>query len=384
MELFDDCSLSSLSASSLLDPLSAPPPLIPLLLSFDLMLIVATLCLVISVAASNYSQVDKIWSITPFLFAWIPTLLPLFHPVTIPGLPTPLTVPLARNLLMSLLSTIWGCRLTWNFNRRGGYHFPKFWEGEEDYRWPLLRGGKVPALAFLSEPVPWTLFNIFFIAYYQNLLLWLTAAPAMVVFMAGVSCEPTAQAVTLTYCDYVLATAFLGLVFVEATADNAQYAFQTEKYRLINAKKPRTGELADGFLQSGLYAIVRKPNYAAEQSIWIVFYLFSALATSAYLNWSAVGFLLLVSLFQGSGWMTELITKEKYAKYRDVYCKRVGLYEPFTALYWMYVGEGGEEKKEETLARGRSPTKSRKTASRSKTPAKGRSKSRAASAKKKK
>jgi hypothetical protein len=85
---------------------------------------------------------------------------------------------------------------------------------------------------------------------------------------------------------------------------------------------------------------VRKPNYAAEQvrsalthypnrtnvqrslshsvraqSIWIVFYLFSALATSAYLNWSAVGFLLLVSLFQGSGWMTELITKEKYAKY---------------------------------------------------------------------
>ena len=67
-----------------------------------------------------------------------------------------------------------------------------------------------------------------------------------------------------------------------------------------------------------------------------------------------------------------------------MYCKRVGLYEPFTALYWMYVGEGGEEKKEETLARGRSPTKSRKTASRSKTPAKGRSKSRAASAKKKK
>jgi hypothetical protein len=47
----------------------------------------------------------------------------------------------------------------------------------------------------------------------------------MVVFMAGVSCEPTAQAVTLTYCDYVLATAFLGLVFIGATADKAQYAF---------------------------------------------------------------------------------------------------------------------------------------------------------------
>jgi len=43
-----------------------------------------------------------------------------------------------RTLYMALLVILWGCRLTFNFGRRGGYSW-KFWTGEEDYRWEILR-----------------------------------------------------------------------------------------------------------------------------------------------------------------------------------------------------------------------------------------------------
>jgi len=39
---------------------------------------------------------------------------------------------------MSILVTVWSIRLTYNFARRGGYSW-KFWDGEEDYRWDILR-----------------------------------------------------------------------------------------------------------------------------------------------------------------------------------------------------------------------------------------------------
>jgi len=80
---------------------------------------------------------------------------------------------------MTVVSTIWGVRLTWNFNRRGGYTWP-LWGGEEDYRWPALRQGIIPGFTTLDKPIPWLIFNLTFISFYQNLLLWLTATPALV------------------------------------------------------------------------------------------------------------------------------------------------------------------------------------------------------------
>lgn len=44
-------------------------------------------------------------------------------------------VPLnTRLLIMALLTTVWGARLTFNFARKGGYRFDA-----EDYRWGLDR-----------------------------------------------------------------------------------------------------------------------------------------------------------------------------------------------------------------------------------------------------
>jgi hypothetical protein len=62
----------------------------------------------------------------------------------------------------------------------------------------------------------------------------------------------------------VILTSILVLAFVimEAVADRQQYTFQTENYRL----KKHDDEYADGFKQSGLFAIVRKPNYDCRAS----------------------------------------------------------------------------------------------------------------------
>ena len=43
-----------------------------------------------------------------------------------------------RQTLAASLVTVWGIRLTFNFARKGGYSW-KFWEGEEDYRWAIVR-----------------------------------------------------------------------------------------------------------------------------------------------------------------------------------------------------------------------------------------------------
>lgn len=101
-----------------------------------------------------------------------------------------------------------------------------------------------------------------------------------------------------------------------------------------------TGEYADGFKQSGLYAILRKPNYASEQSIWVCYYLFGVSATGSPFNYSILGFILLIGLFQGSGWMTELITIKKYPKYEEVYMKKVGRYLPFKSIFFkLFAGD---------------------------------------------
>ena len=67
---------------------------------------------------------------------------------------------------------------------------------------------------------------------------------------------------------------YLGFVLMEGVADNQQQAFQTEKYRRKRAGEKLDGEFLDGFTRSGLFSIVRKPNYMAEQSLWISFGLF--------------------------------------------------------------------------------------------------------------
>lgn len=245
----------------------------------------------------NNSQVDKLWSIVPIIYTWYMTYKGGWND---------------RMILMSILATIWGVRLTYNFSRRGAYQW-KFWEGEEDYRWEMLR--QRPGF---KNPIIWMMFNLMFICCYQNTLIFLFTLPILT--------SVAETAIPLNMVDYLLAGVILILIYIEYAADQQQYDFQTEKHRRIKAGED-LGAYADGFVSSGLWAKVRHPNYTAEQSIWIVFYLLGAHATGEWINWSIAGAVLLVILFKGSSDFSEEISANKYPKYKD-YQQKVGRFIP--------------------------------------------------------
>jgi steroid 5-alpha reductase family enzyme len=241
---------------------------------------------VIGEITGNVSQVDKLWSTIPIVYVWVMAFYGGWDP---------------RLLMMAILVTIWGLRLTYNFSRRGGYHWIP-WKGEEDYRWSVLR-----QQPFLTKRWAWSLFHLLFICGYQMGLILLFCLPMLMCY-EGIG-QP------LTWIDYGLGTAFVSLVVIETIADQQQYDFQTEKYRRKNSGEP-LGEYAHGFVNTGLWAKVRHPNYAAEQSIWIVFYLFSIVATGRWVNWTVAGCILLMLLFLGSSDFSEKISSEKYPEYK--------------------------------------------------------------------
>jgi steroid 5-alpha reductase family enzyme len=262
--------------------------------------IVIAYCFIVGELSRNNSQVDKLWSIVPIYYVWHMTLLA-------PELSE-------RMVLMAVLVTIWGARLTFNFARRGAYTW-RFWAGEEDYRWEELR--KRPGF---DNKFIWGLFNLFFISAYQNVLIFSFTVP----ILATLSDQANPALNTI---DYLLATLMILSVAVEFIADQQQYNFQTEKHRRIKAGEA-LGAYEKGFVSSGLWGIVRHPNYAMEQSIWIIFYLFSVNATGQWVNWTIGGCVLLVILFKGSSDFSEELSANKYPAYKD-YQKSVPRFIPF-------------------------------------------------------
>lgn len=262
------------------------------------MLGVALLCFAVSELTGNYSQVDKLWSILPIAYSWFFAAQSDWN---------------GRLVLMATLVTFWGARLTYNFARRGGYQWP-VWRGEEDYRWAVLR-----AMPLFGARWRFTLFNLFFISLYQNSLILLFTLPILAAWQGA--------ATPLNALDLVAGTLLLAFIIIETIADQQQYDFQTEKYRRIRAGLSVDGDFERGFLSSGLWARVRHPNYAAEQGVWLAFYLFSVAATGHWFNWSAVGIILLMLLFIGSSDFSEKISAGKYPGYRD-YQERVPRFVP--------------------------------------------------------
>ena len=248
---------------------------------------------------NNNSQVDKLWSIAPIAYSWI---------VAGYGDYTP------RLVLMSALVTLWGVRLTINFALKGAYQW-RFWTGEEDYRWLVLR--RKPEF---SPRWKWTLFNLLFISGYQNILILLFTLPAIVALQNN--------EVPLGVFDYAAAGLILFFIAYETLADIQQWNFQNKKLTMIRTGNELTGDYQKGFLDKGLWAYSRHPNYFAEQAIWVCFYLFSVAASGQWFNWSIAGCLLLIVLFQGSSSFSEEISAGKYQEY-TAYQKRVPRFFPF-------------------------------------------------------
>ena len=260
-------------------------------------------CFVVGELARNNSQMDKLWSILPIAYTWVIAAKGNFNP---------------RLTIIAVLVTLWGIRLTYNFARKGAYSI-KFWSGEEDYRWQVLRQKK-----FLKSRPVWALFDLFFISIYQNALVLAICLPA-------VACM--ASDAPLGVMDYVAIALASSALLIEVIADEQQMAFHTTKKKLLAEGK----ELKDlpepfnkGFNTTGLWSRSRHPNYFGEQAFWLCLYLFvigAGIATYNVFNWSMAGSLVLILLFLGSSAFGESVSNSKYPEYQ-LYLKTVFKYLP--------------------------------------------------------
>ncbi|MBR6929115.1 MAG: DUF1295 domain-containing protein [Bacteroidales bacterium] len=260
----------------------------------------ALYCFIVAEITGNNSQVDKIWSLLPIAYCWIIAAKGGMHP---------------RLVVIAVLVTLWGIRLTYNFARKGAYKL-RFWEGEEDYRWE-----KVRAIPFLQNKAVWMTFDFFFISGYQNALILMFTFPALVCM---------GSTAPFGWVDIVAAILMFGFIVYETVADEQQWKFQGKKWAMIRSGK-RLEELPapynKGFNTFGLWNVSRHPNYFAEQAIWVSLYIFSIGAGVGIVNWSMIGALLLIVLFTASTNLVEGISGDKYPEYAE-YCKKVNKFFP--------------------------------------------------------
>jgi steroid 5-alpha reductase family enzyme len=247
---------------------------------------VAFTCWLLSVIFREYSWVDRIWSVVPPLYVGWYAYQCGWHP---------------RLIVLTVITALWGARLTFNYWRKGGYA-----PGGEDYRWAILRER--------MSPIAYQAFNIGFIAGYQNFLLFLIALPA---WWASTSKLPFGP------LDAILAALFLALLAGETIADQQQWNFHQRKM----AARARGEAVAPPFLDTGLWRYSRHPNFFCEQAQWWVVYAFTLAAGQSPVNPTLIGPVLLTLLFLGSTVFTEEITTSKYPSYKD-YQRRTSMLVP--------------------------------------------------------
>ncbi|KAI8609388.1 hypothetical protein BC830DRAFT_1070996, partial [Chytriomyces sp. MP71] len=256
----------------------------------------------------NYSWVDRLWSITPVFY-----VANYFIAAWFGGYGFSL-----RLFVMTVLVTIWGCRLTYNFYRKGGYNLK-----DEDYRWEFCR-------SVLPNPIHWHLFGFFFIAGYQHVLLFLITMPAKTAYDAFVSGSAFGG---FRFFDMIALLLFVGFLTLETITDEQQWEFQSAKWAMIKKHGKSVSELSYpynlGFCTTGMFTYSRHANFFGEFMQWWALYLF---AVSASGDWvvgeSLLGTILLTLLFQGSTPLTEYITVQKYPLYTE-YQKRVSMLIPW-------------------------------------------------------
>ncbi|KAJ5601379.1 hypothetical protein N7510_010913 [Penicillium lagena] len=280
----------------------------PFISAFALGTCLAALFFVAAEINRNYSQVDRFWSILPAVYnvhfaAW----------ACLAGIRTQTVDTIA------VISLLWSARLTFNYWRKGGYKI-----GSEDYRWEIVR-------AKVNNKFVFMIFNLTFIAAAQSLLLLLITAPTYVMLVVAHTQGPESFEVP----DLIFSRAAFFFIIIEFFADQQQWNFHQAKLEYQNHarisdkyKDQYTPEdLERGFVVSGLWSLSRHPNFVAEQAVWVTLYLWSCYRTENYLQWSGLGVVGYLLIFQGSTRLTESISAAKYPEYRE-YQARVGRFIP--------------------------------------------------------
>lgn len=201
-----------------------------------------------STVFKNASLYDPYWSVAPiaFLVFWAS------HPDT-PEFN-------ARAIIVSVLLTVWGVRLTYNWLRG--------WGGlqHEDWRYVQLR--KQSGIFF-------PLVNLFGIQMFPTLLVFAGGIPLQYIFQ---------NVAPLGVFDILGTVVLLTGILLETIADRQMHDF-------LRSAQP--GELC----RRGLWSRSRHPNYFGEWCIWLGLGLFAVAAQGPWLG-AAAGVVLMLLLFR--------------------------------------------------------------------------------------
>lgn len=151
----------------------------------------------------------------------------------------------------------------------------------------------------------------------------------------------------LSTTEIVISRALLALVVVEYFADGQQWVYHQAKHTYQTTAKVPSGwtraQMDRGFNTTGLWRWSRHPNFAAEQTIWVLLYVWGCVASGGvWWNWTVAGAIGYLGVFAGSTPITEWISQGKYPEYK-IYRERVGKFVP-----WL-LGKGWDEKEMEVL-----------------------------------
>ena len=194
-----------------------------------------------------------------------------------------------RKLILALLVTLWGVRLSAHIVRRN--------HGKpEDYRYQTIRENNEPGFTFKS------LYLVFGL---QGLLAWIISLPLLLAITSSAELGLLDAAAALLW--------LVGFVF-EAGGD-----YQLSRFK---ANPDNKGKVLD----SGLWGLTRHPNYFGDFCVWWAYFLF-AVAAGGW--WSiASPILMSILLLKVSGVaMLEKTIVERRPKYAD-YIRRTNAFFP--------------------------------------------------------
>jgi len=241
----------------------------------------------------NSSQVDRLWSVLPVVYAAHYAAWTHLHGIQSERVDT-----------LATFIGLWGARLTFYYWRKGGYQY-----GHEDYRWEILRRK-------IRGPL-YTLFNLGFTALFQNFTLMAVVWPAYVLTL----CSQLPGSADSDLVDVVFSRGLVILLCIETLADQQQWRYQQAKKSYKETGAVPDGftkdDLDRGFVVSGLWAFSRHPNFACEQAIWLGVYQWACFRSDTMYNWSGLGVVAYCSIFLGSTVFTESITAAKYPEYKE-------------------------------------------------------------------
>jgi len=222
----------------------------------------------LSLLLKNSSIVDIFWGFGFVISAW------LFYALTPDGF-------LIRKLLIAILTTIWGLRLTL-------YILTRNWGKPEDFRYQKWRkeSGKI-----------WWIKSLFQVFLLQGLLMWIISTPLMA---AQISSLPA----KLGLLDYLGAALWVIGFFFESAGD-----LQLTSFKKNPANKGR-------LLNTGVWRYTRHPNYFGDSAQWWAYFLIASSAGGWWTVFSPILMTLFLVKVSGVA-MLERTMKETKPGYRE-------------------------------------------------------------------